>query len=675
MKISKFICSAFLICTMLVANAAWTISPVSGKRYTHIVSDGTWTIGCDMIGTEGNFTLGSLGNKIQCVVAGAGNSLDLSTINTDLDTDETDYTLTEIAACTFEGVAIVDIYIPKTVTQILDHSFKNTVSGNVTFEEGSELTYIAREAFYKSSLQTINLDVCTKLETISGDVLRDCSKLTSIGSGYFPSLKSLGSHFIPGCANVVCDIVCPELIEMTGTDHFKKTGITSFYAPKLTKVPGYSFEESKIVSFTVSPDVVSFGPFAFKKCSSLIEFSPVSFPKLESVDSFCFDSCSALAGIFVGELPNLTFLGSHAFANTSALNCEFNAPSYTNGSSADYLFENSAVVKVVMPKLVTPASAMFYKAQKLEELVLSEDIKYFSDSFLQTTPKLVKVSPTTFPNVEYVGANALNSASALEGDFSFPIANRVGDHAFCNTKAIDSIGLDAVIKLDNNYNFENSSATNISLKSVMNISYAAFNGCKSLKQLTLNAGITNIAGRAFYNCQFENMTPTRFPNLKYLGEEAFSGASKYPGTIDISKSTNLTEILHHVFAACNNATEIKLPATIEKIHIYSFEKLYSANVYFYGPRPTFIGTGVFKTDKYERKANIIVMPEYVESWTSEEPNGYCTFTPLDEVPASMLSHQYPTTGKVLGIINFKTGDDSTHWLSQFVPITTTIIIR
>jgi hypothetical protein len=114
---------------------------------------------------------------------------------------------------------------------------------------------------------------------------------------------------------------------------------------------------------------------------------------------------------------------------------------------------------------------------------------------------------------------------------------------------------------------------------------------------------------------------------------------------------------------------------IEKIHKYSFEKLYSANVYFYGPRPTFIDTGVFKTDKYERKTNIIVMPEYVESWTSEEPNGYCTFTPLDEVPASMLSHQYPTTGKVLGIINFKTGDNSTHWLSQFVPITTTIIIR
>lgn len=141
----KLICSMGLLSTMLVANAAWTINPVTGKNWSHEISNGNWVIGCDMIDAGGNFTLGDFGQSRNCVVQGSGN-LDLSTINTDLDTDEKDYTLTEIAACTFENASVGNLYLPKTIKVIKSYAFKKGISGSVTIEEGSELTHINYEA-------------------------------------------------------------------------------------------------------------------------------------------------------------------------------------------------------------------------------------------------------------------------------------------------------------------------------------------------------------------------------------------------------------------------------------------------------------------------------------------------------------------------------------------------
>ena len=142
----KLICSMGLLCVMLVANAAWTINPVTGKNWSHEISNGNWVIGCDMIDADGNFTLGDYNNSTKTVVEGSGD-LDLSTINTDLDTDEKDYTLTEIAACTFENASVGNLVLPKTIKVIKSYAFKNGISGSVTIEEGSELTHINYEAF------------------------------------------------------------------------------------------------------------------------------------------------------------------------------------------------------------------------------------------------------------------------------------------------------------------------------------------------------------------------------------------------------------------------------------------------------------------------------------------------------------------------------------------------
>ncbi|MBQ8571573.1 MAG: leucine-rich repeat protein [Kiritimatiellae bacterium] len=742
-KLLKLICSMGLLCVMLVANAAWTINPVTGKNWKYQISDGNWTIGCDLLDENGNLTIGAKGRSDKCVVEGSGD-LDFSSINTDLDTDEIDYTLTQIASCAFENANIVNCTLPKTVTSIGWYSFKKGITGSFTIEEGSELTHINPEAFNGSGITSINLHICTKLQYLGKNAFRECRSLTSIGTGElpaslelleqavfynctaltgdiwsdatmkwqdgeqfrytditslvvpniygalgarvmgscasltnvvlsaevtafgervresanaivswepktYPKVTSLGSHFMSGLSSIDGDWVFPELLTMVGTDHFKGTKITSFKAPKIQNIAGYSFQNCySLKTMVLSQDVTSFGKYSLT-------------------------SCTILENLGVTEFPVLTFLGDHALSSTPLLAQEFSAPIYEGTTSETYIFENSGITKMIVPSLTKTATGMFYNMKNLEELTVSEKIESFSSQFAQGDNKLVKVEPTVFPNLITIGNSAFRSCNALQGDFNFQAATSIGGHAFSDTKTISSIVADKVVNISSSYTFENSSATNISLKSVMNIPGGCFQGCNALQELTLNSAITNIGGSAFNSCQFPKLTPTKFNNLKYLGNNVWNGNSTYAGSIDLKKSTDLTIIYDHTFAACTKISEIKLPPTITDVQAWAFEKVMSADIYFYGPRPTFFGNGVFKYQDNKKWNNIVIMPEHIESWTVTD--SLTTFTPLENVPESQLANEYPTVGKVLGTISFTTGDNATHWLTKYISPTTLISIR
>lgn len=667
-KLLKLICSMGLLSTMLVANAAWTINPVTGKNWRYEITDGTWTLGCNMLDEEGNFTIGDPEKTQKIVVNGAENDLDLSTINTDLDTSEMDYTLTEIGSCAFEGYTINNLFIPNTVANIKDYAFKNSVNGIVTLEDESQLLRIGTQAFYGSNMTSINLDACTLLETIGGEAFRNCSLLTSLSKTGVIYAKTIGTHFAGNSNLLTGDLYFPELVEMTGSDHFKPTKITGFRAPKLKAVAGYCFDGVSTLEYVELSEVCTvIGNRGFLNCSSLTNIT--LFSTIEKIDDYAFSGCSKLASICETDFPVLNYLGDHAFANTSSLVQEFNAEMYEGSDTKTYIFEGSGITKIYMPNFKKSATGVFYKMGNLTDITISGELESFANQFLQNAYALTNLTPNVFPKATKVGNYAFGSCEKLEGDYYFPTATVIADHAFVNTKAIDSITADAVVELLPNYNFENCAATNISLKSVMNISYGCFQNAKNLQDLILNTGITNIAGRAFYNCYFTRITPTKYYNLQNLDSEIFSGASVYNGSIDFKGSTAITVLKNHVFAGASNFSEIKLPASITEIEKYSLEKTKSCDIYFYGPRPI-IGPSIFKEAKWN---TIVVMPEHVDTWTVTDES--TTFTPLEDVPANDLKNDYPTVGKVLGTIRFTTGDSTTHWLTKYISPTTLISIR
>mgnify|MGYP003547688332 FL=1 len=664
----KIIAAISLISSAIFVEAAWTINPVTGKRWRYEITDGTWTLGCNMLDEEGNFTIGDPESTQKIVVNGVENDLDLSTINTDLDTSEMDYTLTEIGSCAFEGYTINNLFIPNTVTNIKDYAFKKSVTGTVTFEEGSQLFRIGSQAFYESQVTSFNLDACTQLDTVSGEAFRNCSLLTSLSKTGVIYAKIIGSHFAGNSNLLTGDLYFPELVEMTGSDHFKPTKITSFRAPKLKAVANYCFDGVSTLEYVELSEVCTvIGDRGFQNCSSLTNIT--LFSTIEKIDAYAFSGCSKLVSICETDFPVLNYLGDHAFTKTSSLVQEFNAEIYEGSDTQTYIFEDSGITKIYMPNFKKSATGVFYNMKNLTDITISSEIESFAGQFLQNASALTNLTPNVFPKATRVGRYAFGSCEKLEGDYYFPTATVIDDHAFVNTKAIDSITADAVVELLPNYNFENCAATNISLKSVMNISYGCFQNAKNLQDLILNSGITNIAGRAFYNCYFTRITPTKYYNLQQLDSEIFSGASVYNGSIDFKGSTAITVLTNHVFAGASNFSEIRLPASITEIEKYCLEKTKSCDIYFYGPRPI-IGPSIFKEAKWN---TIVVMPEHVDTWTVTDES--TTFTPLEDVPANDLKNDYPTVGKVLGTIRFTTGDSTTHWLTKYISPATMLFIK
>ena len=94
-----------LLCTMLTACASWEITSTSGSTFE--VTDGTWVLKCQTTDSNGSF-------KITSVISGEDAALDLIALNSDIDTADVDYSLTEITS-SLRNKSISGLTIPKTL--------------------------------------------------------------------------------------------------------------------------------------------------------------------------------------------------------------------------------------------------------------------------------------------------------------------------------------------------------------------------------------------------------------------------------------------------------------------------------------------------------------------------------------------------------------------------------
>ena len=162
-KIFKIFLISMVISFTFSAYAKWEITS-SGSTFE--VSDGTWTLKCQKTTNDGGFVISSW-------IAGADAELDLISLNSDIDTDEIDYSLKGISKESLRNRSITGIKIPKTLTYIDSYAFNSSngyLSGDVVFEEGSMLTSLGQQCFQNSKITSINLDVCKELKSMGANL-------------------------------------------------------------------------------------------------------------------------------------------------------------------------------------------------------------------------------------------------------------------------------------------------------------------------------------------------------------------------------------------------------------------------------------------------------------------------------------------------------------------------
>ena len=150
-----------------------------------------------------------------------------------------------------------------------------------------------------------------------------------------------------------------------------------------------------------------------------------------------------------------------------------------------------------------------------------------------------------------------------------------------------------------------------------------FNGCSSLKSLTLPDGITEIGNYAFRYCKL--LTELTIPStVEKLGQSVFEDcagltAMTLPNSIttvgsylfknctgltSVTLPNNLNTITYAMFNGCKALTAIDIPASVTKIEGYAFEGCTALNEAVIPETVTSIGEGLFKDCTSLEKATL-----------------------------------------------------------------------
>lgn len=246
---------------------------------------------------------------------------------------------------------------------------------------------------------------------------------------------------------------------------------------EIAYIDRHAFENcTNLKSITMdSKGLTYIGVNAFKNC---INLSDVSFlDNVINIDVNAFEGCSSINSV---QLLNCSKVGRGAFENCTQLKS---------------VFVGSQINEINIEA--------FMDCINLEEVILPQNAKYFvlKDSIFKNCISLKNI---TIPN----------TISEIESG------------AFENCKNFKSIRIPDNVKIIRSSAFANcDNLTYVSLPKQMDILEGAFNGCRSLRTITLPNGISNISDWCFANCR--SLESIVIPeNIRKIGDFAFCGCTK-----------------------------------------------------------------------------------------------------------------------------------------------------
>ena len=447
------------------------------------------------------------------------------------------------------------VYVSAGITTLSTQCFYYcSMMTDLIFESGSQLTTISGSAFNGCSrLVRINLEECTKLNLISGSAFYDCRSLTSIvlpeglqtiNGRAFARCTSLNSVYLPdgisfisstafqGCGGVVLSVAYNSYAkqyairngiayveraatviasgscgagaswELYGDGVLNIKGSGALTSPKaasgiawytyrhmiravhvdagITNLPDFAFygcSALETVSFAEGSQLTTIGGSAFNGCTSLKE---LTLPQgVKTIYGNAFRSCSNLVSVYLPDTVSYITGGAFRDCGQVVLSVAYN--SYAK----QYAIRNG-IAYVERERAVTASGSC--GADATWEL--------YSDGALSIR------GTGSLTNPAYAGAVAWSAyrESIRTVEVASGITN-LPDFAFFGCSALETVSF-----------AEGSQLTTIG--------GSAFNGCTSLKELTLPQGVKTIYGNAFRSCS--NLVSVYLPDtVSYITGGAF----------------------------------------------------------------------------------------------------------------------------------------------------------
>lgn len=480
---------------------------------------------------------------------------------------------------------------------------------------------------------------CTALESVTFSNLDNTGiRLRAFGAGVFEGCTSFKSFTIP-CPNT-------EDKKITYTNNkYNKNGLfvgssveTVSFENGLTEIGDYALLNATKVKTVNYPDTVKlFGQQAFKGATSLTSF--VVKDSVVNIGSSAFENCTALASVTLSE--KLYEIGASAFKKTALPTVTIPGSVQNIGTDA---FAIDALKSAVFTqtksgadkRIVIPANSMS-NAKNLNSVSWPDTVTEIGAKAFYGTTSLTSVAG--LDKLKAIGANVFEKGG-LSGAVKLDAIETIGNNAFSECKAVDAITFGnnltelggAIIKstavtevvipsslqkcngtpFSESWIMENGKLVSSLTKATFLgdvIPAKLFSGAKTLKQITLNSGVTEVGDEAFTNC-YNYRDNIAFDKVTKFGKNAFKGCYSLNKAIDISNATYFNdscfEYDYNVFKKDSNA--------LKEIYKYKDENETLNQIVFVGSfdkATKYVGASAFKC--------CINMNFPVEFTTSEEP--------------------------------------------------------
>lgn len=464
------------------------------------------------------------------------------------------------------------------------------------------------------------------IETVelNGNILRigdrafkDCTSLVeidkfkaleTIGISAFEGCTSLKSFKLPDAVTIIperCFANCSSLTEidvhkniksvakdaLVGSAYEKNLGNGALYLGRIVysykgdskniEIPkdisiieaGAFLGNTNLEKITFGYDVEEIGAYAFQNCTNL---KTVVFDEAMGIlGAGAFKGCTALTAADFSE-TTLAYIGYEAFSGCTSLKSV--KLSETTSEIGDYAFAYTKIDSIDFGKNINSVGAnSFLGTSDLKSINVIKKNKTYSsvDGVLYNKDgnELVlfpaaKSGTFTLPAAVWKICDKAFYGSALTGIKleSGTSLSEIGVSAFENSM-ITSIEIPAAVTKLSAYTFKNAAnlATVKFNDGLTYIGVSAFEGCASLKEISLPKSVYTIASCAFKNAGLE--TVETGDGVAKIYTEAFAGNTSLK-TLKLGK--NVESISADAFSGCSSLAAVELPASLKNLEPKAF---------------------------------------------------------------------------------------------------------